>query len=231
MSPSSHAAPSSGACVHPPATIGSQSSAVQGSPSSQLGAPPPWQAPAWHVSLAVQRLPSLQGVPSARGENTQPVAGEQVSEVQALPSAHASGAPALQAPFWQESPWVHASPSEQAVPLGLAGVEHWPVAGLHAPATWHCDRGAQAIGFEPTHTPAWQASVWVQALPSEQVLPVVGPQVPFAAAPAATLHAWQSLATPPPHAALQQTPSTQKPEAHSAPATHGSPLALFTTKM
>ena len=37
------------------------------------------------------------------------------------------------------------------------------------------------------------------------------PQVPFAAAPAALLHAWQSLVTPPPQALLQQYPSTQNP--------------------
>jgi hypothetical protein len=55
----------------------------------------------------------------------------------------------------------------------------------------------------------------VHALPSEHALPVVGPQSPLVAAPAATEQAWQSLA-PPPQAELQQTPSTQKPEGHPA---------------
>jgi hypothetical protein len=50
------------------------------------------------------------------------------------------------------------------------------------------------------------------------------PHVPFTAAPLATLHAWQSVVTPPPHAVLQQTPSTQKPLGHSLGLVHGSPL-------
>jgi hypothetical protein len=32
---------------------------------------------------------------------------------------------------------VQALPSLQAVPLGAAGVEHFPVLGLHVPAAWH----------------------------------------------------------------------------------------------
>jgi len=40
-------------------------------------------------------------------------------------------------PPWQVSVCVHASPSLQVVPSAFAGFEHWPVAGLHVPATWH----------------------------------------------------------------------------------------------
>ncbi len=42
------------------------------------------------------------------------------------------------------------------------------------------------------------------------------PQVPFTAAPAVVLQAWQSVVTPPPQAVLQHTPSAQKPLAHSS---------------
>ena len=73
------------------------------------------------------------------------------------------------------------------------------------------------------HVPAWQVSVWVQALPSSHVLPVDRPQVPSLAAPAATLHAWQSLVTPPPQAVSQHTPSTQKPLPHCVPLVHDCP--------
>jgi hypothetical protein len=38
------------------------------------------------------------------------------------------------------------------------------------------------------------------------------------------LHAWQT----PAHAVSQQTPSVQKPELHSLPAAHATPLAFLT---
>src|SRR5437868_3764017 len=51
--------------------------------------------------------------------------------------------PPVQAPFWQVSGEVLASPSSQAVPSGVAGLEHCPVAGLQAPASWHASSAAQ----------------------------------------------------------------------------------------
>src|SRR5947207_1635284 len=94
----------------------------------------------------------------------------------------------MQAPAWQESLWVQASPSLQALPLGLVGLEQVPLAGSHVPATWHWSRAAQTTGFVPTQAPAWQVSVCVQPLPSLQVapsallgleqVPLAGSQVP-----------------------------------------------------
>jgi hypothetical protein len=63
----------------------------------------------------------------------------------------------------------------------------------------------------PAHTPAVQTSAWVQEYWSSQARPDTAVQTPSELAPAATLHARQSLAVLPPHAVLQQTPSTQKP--------------------
>ena len=40
-------------------------------------------------------------------------------------------------PFVQASLFVHASPSLQEVPFGLAGLVHTPVAELQVPASWH----------------------------------------------------------------------------------------------
>jgi len=73
-------------------------------------------------------------------------------------------------------------PSLQLVPLGAAGFEQAPVAGLQVPATWHWSLAAQVTGLAPVHAPAWQVSVWVQASPSSQGPPLVGAQVPRAPA-------------------------------------------------
>src|SRR5438034_4697392 len=61
---------------------------------------------------------------------------------------------------------VQASPSVQALPFGLAGVEQTPFAGLQVPASWHWSSAGQTTGFEPVQVPAWQVSVCVQTLPS-----------------------------------------------------------------
>ena len=111
---------------------------------------------------------------------------------------------------------MHALPSLHAVPL-LTGVLVQPPWALQASAV----QGLLSSQLRPLtawHEPARQRSPTLHALPSlhavlsatlakahpEQVLPVVGPQVPLTAAPAATEQAWQSLA-PPPQAVLQQT--------------------------
>ena len=56
------------------------------------------------------------------------------------------------------------------------------------------------------------------------VLVVIGPHVPVTAAPVAALHAMQSVVSPAPQAALQQTPSAQKPLVHWVAAVHAVPL-------
>jgi hypothetical protein len=78
----------------------------------------------------------------------------------------------VQVPAWQVSVCVHELPSEHELPLALAGFEQTPVAELHDPAVWHWSAAAQATGFAPAQTPAWQVSVWVQASPSEHELPL-----------------------------------------------------------
>jgi len=70
------------------------------------------------------------------------------------------------------SPVVQALPSLQALPLTLAGFEHVPVAGLQVPAMWHWSEAVQTTGLLPVHTPLWQVSVCVQALPSLHELPL-----------------------------------------------------------
>ena len=63
-------------------------------------------------------------------------------------------------------------PSLQTVPLGRLGLEQTPVAVLHVPTPWHWSSVGQMTGLLPTQTPLWQVSVWVQALPSLQGLPL-----------------------------------------------------------
>ena len=53
-----------------------------------------------------------------------------------------------------------------------AGFEQTPVAGLQSRRPWHWSAAAHVTGFDPVHTPAWQVSVCVQALPSLQAVPL-----------------------------------------------------------
>src|SRR5438876_961888 len=74
------------------------------------------------------------------------------------------------------------------MPLGLAGFEHVPVAGLQVPASWHWCGALQVTGSVPVQAPAWSVSVRVNALGSSHAVPlglaglehvpVVGSQVP-----------------------------------------------------
>ncbi len=74
---------------------------------------------------------------------------------------------------------VQALPSLQAVPFGLLGLVHRPVAGVQVPATWHWSSAAHTTGLPNTQAPAWQVSVCVQALPSLQLAFATQPkQVP-----------------------------------------------------
>ena len=126
------------------------------------------------------------------------------------------------APAADQVPGAHAVhavrpvPSAEKVPAG-----HAPQ--LYPPPPPSLQLVPLRHGLAPPQVPAEHTSVVVHASPSEQALPVDGPQVPSAVAPAATLHAWQSV-EPPPHAALQHTPSTQKPDKHDAAALHALPF-------
>jgi hypothetical protein len=92
----------------------------------------------------------------------------------------------VQVPFWQASVWVQALPSLQVVPLDAVGFEQAPVLGLQVPATWHWSLAVHVIGFEPAHVPLWHVSVWVHAVPSLHVVPLLA--VGFEQAPVLVLH-------------------------------------------
>src|SRR5207244_3270308 len=134
----------------------------------------PVHTPLWQVSVWVQALPSLQALPLAfAGFEHVPVVGAQVPAVWHWSEAvQATGLLPVHTPLWQLSVWVQALPSVQAVPLVLSGMEFGPVVGEQVPAVWHWSEAVQATGLLPVHTPLWQVSVWVQALPSLQALPL-----------------------------------------------------------
>jgi hypothetical protein len=98
----------------------------------------PVQTPAWHVSVCVHPLPSLQLAPSV-------LAGFEQAPVLALHvpaswhwslAVHTFGFAPVQTPAWHVSVCVHALPSLQLLPSGLlVGAEHVPVAALQVPAT------------------------------------------------------------------------------------------------
>src|SRR2546426_11215856 len=102
-----------------------------------------------------------------------PVAGLQVPA-----SWHWSGAVQVtgllpvQVPLSHLSVWVHASPSLHAVPSGLAGFEHMPVAGLQVPASWHWSGAVQVTGLLPVQVPLSHMSVCVHASPSLHAVPL-----------------------------------------------------------
>src|SRR5262245_8086121 len=109
---------------------------------------------------------------AAAGSSQRPVAESQVPATWHWSEAvQTTGSAPTQPPAWQVSLWVQASLSLQAVPSAAAGSSHRPVAESQVPATWHWSEAVQTTGFEPTHAPASQASLWVQASLSLQALP------------------------------------------------------------
>src|SRR5436309_1922079 len=134
----------------------------------------PTQAPAAQVSVRVQASPSSHGAPlSLAGLLQTPDAGLQVPAVWHWSAAvHTTGFAPTQAPAWQVSVRVQASPSSHGAPLSLAGLLQAPDAGLQVPAVWHWSAAVHTTGFAPTQAPAAQVSVCVQALPSSQPLPL-----------------------------------------------------------
>jgi hypothetical protein len=83
--------------VHPVA--GLQPSVVQGLLSLHVSGVPAVQAPLWHVSGPLQRLPSGHAVPLVTLAWVQPVLGLQPSVVQAFESLQLRGVPAAQVPL------------------------------------------------------------------------------------------------------------------------------------
>jgi hypothetical protein len=139
-----------------------QTSSVQGLPSSQPTGTPGVQLPLPQMSLAVQALLSSQG--AWLSEVTQPWPGSHASSVQTLPSSQVMGAPALHAPPSQMSPTVHAFPSEQGA---LFAVNVQPVSGAQASSVQMFPSSHGSAG-PPLQLPPSHVSLVEHALPSSQ---------------------------------------------------------------
>lgn len=88
--------------------------------------------------------------------------------------------------------------------------------------------GAYALVGQIVDTPEQTSATSQNDMAARQTVPMVlNPQVPFVAAPELALQAWQSVVSPPPHAVLQQYPSTQKLLRHSAEAAHNCPFSFL----
>src|SRR2546428_253109 len=128
----------------------------------------PTQLPLWQVSVCVQALPSVHGVPFvAVGVEQLPVAGLHVPATWNWSRAvQVTGLLPTLLPFWLEWVGVHRLLPLLPARLASVGLEQLPVAGSHVPATWHWSRAVQVTGLLPTQLPLWQVSVCVQTLPS-----------------------------------------------------------------
>jgi hypothetical protein len=160
---------STGVVVHPVA--GLHESVVQGLPSSQLGAVPAVQTPAWQVSAPSQASPSLHEVPLSTGVCVQPNTVSQPSVVQGLLSLQLSGVPVVHTPLWQVSPPLQTFVSLHDVPLST-GVFTQPEEVLQESVVQTLP-SLQLRAVPAVHVPLWQVSSPLQGLLSAQVVPLV----------------------------------------------------------
>src|SRR6266849_184134 len=147
-------------CTQPVA--GLHESSVQTLLSLQLGGDPPTHEPRAQVSLVVQAFPSLHG--AVLLVCAHPVAGLHEPSVQTLPSSQLGAGPPMQVPPLQVSLVVQALPSLQGLVLWVCTQ---PVTGLQLSSVQTL-LSLQLAAGPPTHAPAAQVSLVVQAFPSLQ---------------------------------------------------------------
>jgi hypothetical protein len=147
-----------------------QPSVVHTLESLQLGGVPAVQVPPWQVSPPLQTVPSAQDEPFASAVFTHPVAGLQLSAVQALESLQLSAVPAAQVPLWQVSAPLQRLESEHDVPLATL-VNTQPVAGLQESVVQTLE-SLQVRAVPAVQTPPWQVSAPLQRLVSAHAVPL-----------------------------------------------------------
>ena len=128
-----------------------------------------------HASTPLQGLPSSQSALVWQGHGDlstvqPPSFSEQVSIEQAMPSLHDCWMPP-HLPALHVSACVQVSPSLQAVPSGLAGLEHCPVFSSQVPARWQLSCAVHATRLAGVQVPPLQVSPLVQGLPSLHGMP------------------------------------------------------------
>ncbi len=142
-----------------------------GRPPGQVTRLPAVQTPDTHTTFWSQRLPSLQDVPSVRVAGLeQPVAELQTPALWHWSSGvQVTAVPPVQAPAWQVWPVRQALPALHVATVGLHGRRpRTPVRRVAGVRLLARGGAVHVTGFEPEHTPLWQVSVLVHALPSLQ---------------------------------------------------------------
>jgi hypothetical protein len=134
-----------------------------------------------------------------------------------------SGGPPTQTPPEQASPVVQALPSLQGL---LLFVKAQPVAELHVSVVQTLP-SSQTGGDPPTHAPAAQVSLVVQAFPSlhgSVLFTCMQPLVGLQESSVQPLPSLQSSGGPPTHIPPEQT----SPAVHAFPSSHGEVLLVCT---
>jgi hypothetical protein len=203
LTPSSHAVPAGfdAPPEHRPVLVSQVPAEEQAAVPEHWTGLVPVQTPPWQVSVFVQALLSLQAAPSGTtvGAGQVPVVSEHVP---AAWQASAGGGQIIWVPPHvplpsHASPVVHLRPSSHAAPAGLgAPPVHVPLLGSQVPADVQAEAPEHWTGLAPTHLPAWQVSVCVQALPSLQP-------------PPSAAGVWTHLPSDPQASAVQGSPSSQ----------------------
>jgi len=215
--PSSHAAVLF-ACLQPLPTL--QESTVHALLSSQFVMAPPVQVPVAQVSPVVHALPSSQAALLAAC--AQPVLLSQESVVHALLSSQLVALLPAQPPPPQTSPLEQALPSSHAAVLftclQASELSHVSVVqGLPS---------SQLLKDKPLHSPPWQASPVVHALPSSQLKLLSLCVQPLSAAQASVVHTLLSSQASAPVGAQMPAPQTS-PVVQALPSLHAAVLLLW----
>jgi hypothetical protein len=178
--------------------------------------------PALHTSN-VQTFPSLaHGVSSATAELWHPRVALQTSVVHASPSSHAA---ALGVPV--HAPAAHVSFSVQGTPslhVAVLFANMHPVLGAQVSVV-HTFPSLHVSGVPPTHTPAWQVSTVVHALPSSQDAVLFVCWHPPSAVHVSVVHGFRSsqlVGAPPVHAPAWQA----SPVVHASPSSQATALSV-----
>ncbi len=232
-----------GGALHVTPAHGSAAQTVPEQPNAQVVLVPGWQTPAPAQVEAVVATPPEQvatghavvvgayvHVPPAQvpvlAYVFRVLASTQVEAGGALHVMPAHGSPAQTVPAQPALQLVVAPATQLPAPLQVDAATAVDPEQLPGPQLVPAPAFASAgqVIPAPSH---FSATSQVPAAARQTTVAALGLHVPSAAVPPlAALHAWQSVGSPAPQAVLQQTPSTQLPDVHSAFVLQAAPFAF-----
>jgi hypothetical protein len=193
-------------------TASSQLSVVQTLLSLQIVGSREWHVPPLQLSPVVQGFPSSHGLVLFVKAQT-PVAGLQLSVVQALPSVQTIAVPGLHRPPLHVSPMVQASPSLHGLVLWLK--TQLPVTGLQLSVV-QGSLSSQGDCVPGLHAPPPQVSPTVQALPSSHDAVLFVNVQPDAGSHPSVVQSFPSVQ-------VRGAPGWHVPALHTSPRVHALP--------